>query len=540
MFLISVVVVTGLLLFIFTDSVELNEVVDMDSRPIKPKASPPPLNPETYLDEELTIDPSLEDEGEEVDLTTTEDIEEEETEQSESTQWNAPDEIARTVFQDERYQRVCATVVETTVICMTLRYPFPVTPRAPGGWNLQGHVDERFFALTGATIVDNEYLDPYRNQTATEKTIQSCLEDVAAELIAQAGMAAADNNAENPFGDEEATRVIAVFTRRKAGESDFQFFGTRTEEQLRRVASFFPNGHKLFIYGDSNVPMGLADCTSKIFAKCKPGPKFLPELNMFCEGPGNERRQLENNDLHRQLGFIPFDRGFDQSKVFLAKIFFQEGKGYKLVEALYDLVSQMTDPTATTLQKTSILVQYSVAHIIRENDLLLTYNQTVEKNELIIQRTVDVLSEESKAVLSKVNFELDRLIVFDGLPQHNPTETGAFDFAQKKCKKADYPVCEQLSYFHLDEHGPLDCRGPIPKNTPYRNFIDLDRATFEKAGLDMKWYGRTWEFGNLFWWSHRSWEGKAGLDCTHWMKGSPGVCIYKYFLQAMIDEYYGF
>jgi hypothetical protein len=54
-------------------------------------------------------------------------------------------------------------------------------------------------------------------------------------------------------------------------------------------------------------------------------------------------------------------------------------------------------------------------------------------------------------------------------------------------------------------------------------------------GFDMKWYGQSWEFVNLFWWQHRSW-GRVGLDCTHFIDASGGYQMYKFFFQAMIDE----
>ena len=41
----------------------------------------------------------------------------------------------------------------------------------------------------------------------------------------------------------------------------------------------------------------------------------------------------------------------------------------------------------------------------------------------------------------------------------------------------------------------------------------------------------------MFCWQHHGW-GSRGLDCTHSNQLSGLYCMYKFFLQAMIDDYY--
>jgi hypothetical protein len=63
-------------------------------------------------------------------------------------------------------------------------------------------------------------------------------------------------------------------------------------------------------------------------------------------------------------------------------------------------------------------------------------------------------------------------------------------------------------------------------------------------GLDLNFYGKTWEFTNLFWFQTRKWiKGRNGglIDCTHHDDGrseSGAYCMYRYFLQAMIDSHF--
>ena len=44
------------------------------------------------------------------------------------------------------------------------------------------------------------------------------------------------------------------------------------------------------------------------------------------------------------------------------------------------------------------------------------------------------------------------------------------------------------------------CRGPIPPNSPLKGVVEDIRQIWKDQGLDMRWYGQTFEFSNLFWW----------------------------------------
>ncbi len=147
------------------------------------------------------------------------------------------------------------------------------------------------------------------------------------------------------------------------------------------------------------------------------------------------------------------------------------------------------------------------------------------------------MSPATKAALADKGFELNHVIVFDGITQHFPTVTGAYTPEVHSCRKGEQ-TCDGLPDWKIEDHGPLNCVGPVPRSSLFRKMIQVERSQFMKNGLDMRWYGMSWEFTNLFWWQHRAWESRVGsLDCTHYQNAGGGVSMYKYFLQAMIDDY---
>ena len=422
-----------------------------------------------------------------------------------------------------RYQRVCSPVGRTTELCMTLRYPFPVPQEVPlNGPNLR-HVDERFFQLTGLVIVDNAKLKPYRDLVATEDEVRACLDSTATDL-------ANANTEVSPFGKGEPSVAVAVFTRRKRGKTDFEFFGTRSEEQLRRVGQFFEPGHKLIIFGDSNVVVGsISSCTSQLFETCPRAPKFPNELRMYCDSPAAKN---DPQQRHRRDGFTPFEGNLDHSKVFLTKLAFQSLK-FNYKEKLMQQLTAMKDPNAKSLETASLLVQYPIAHISREKDLL-NFGKILNDTKPFIAGLVDFQSPSTQAEFAKIGWKLTHMFAFDGLTQHFPSETGAYADTGS-CREGQ--SCDAVPDWKSKKHGPLNCRGPLPNGSPFRKFIDEERSAFQNNGFDMRWYGQTWDFTNLFWWQHRAWKGKGGaLDCTHYTTNAGGVCMYKYFLQAMIDD----
>jgi hypothetical protein len=184
----------------------------------------------------------------------------------------------------------------------------------------------------------------------------------------------------------------------------------------------------------------------------------------------------------------------------------------------------------------SIIIQHAIAHVSRDDDLLYSFNATKRRNTQVIQEAINLASESSKAKLAKVGWEIDKVILFDGPPQHFPSESGGWTQNIKNCRDE---LCGNDSHaWNVEVNGKLNCKGPIPRGSALKQMIDHSRYAAIEEGFDMRWYGRTWEFSNLFWWQHVGWQGIRGLDCTH-SPGATGInCMYKYFLQAMIDDFY--
>eukprot|EP01083_Nonionella_stella_P018010 50383_1 len=94
------------------------------------------------------------------------------------------DEITRTVFGNQQYLQLCSSLAFTTTLCITIRFPFPVSPPPADGPNLR-YVDPRYYDLTGLEMVDDEKLTPYRDLVATDDNVKKSLDDVAANMAAK-------------------------------------------------------------------------------------------------------------------------------------------------------------------------------------------------------------------------------------------------------------------------------------------------------------------------------------------------------------------
>jgi len=433
------------------------------------------------------------------------------------------DEVIRHAFGSDQYLRVCAPVVLTSVLCVTVRYPFPVSPPPADGTNLR-RVDERYFALTGLVIVDGDRLNRCRSLRATDdndfdEMVKKCLDDVAADT-------AEKESTPSPFSEGEPSVAVAVFTRRQKGEDSFSFFGTRAPDQLKRISEAYPDGEKVVVYGDSISPT-VAGAFSTLWYQCQGAPKFPTAVRMYCNGPPKE-----NDRDQRDLGFAPWDM-LDQSKVFITRIGITTCHDNTTKKVL-DFAENLRDVDATSPQQISVLIQYSIAHIVRQPDLFNDYDHISEYQQLCVKDIMEVNSPATRAALANIGFRLNHFVVFDGITQHFPTITGAYTPEIHECHEGAQ-TCDSYPEWKIEEHGPLRCTGPVPSSSLFRKFLELERIEFMKNGLDMRWYGMSWEFTNLFWWQHRAW-GRTGLDCTHHAKGAGGGMMYKYFLQAMIDD----
>jgi len=314
------------------------------------------------------------------------------------------------------------------------------------------------------------------------------------------------------------------------GDKEFHFFGSRSKnnDQLHRLSKFFPGpGHAIRLYGDSQTTWpsgGWALPLSQIWAKCSSAPRLIrSEFSMYCEEAKEEYSNAKSSPNNQLL----------EKEVYLSKLAFDGG--FDPFSRLYQDLIGLKDTNSTYLQKVSIIIQHPIAHIAREHQMLDdTYNVTRRYNARMINAVLDMASASSRAKLAEIGWELDKVILFDGLPQHFPTVTGGFDLAFQGCRN------DSCDGKWPEEKGKYHCKGPIPRGSNFKRINDDSRYAAIQAGFDMRFYGRTWEFTNLFWWQHLNFENrrKGSLDCTHSQNGSSINYMYKYFLQAMIDDFF--
>jgi len=253
-------------------------------------------------------------------------------------------------------------------------------------------------------------------------------------------------------------------------------------------------------------------------------------VRLYCNGPLEQKDQVR-----RRAGSVPWDK-LDHSKVFITKLGNTDCH-QNITAKLLDFAEILKDPNANSLQQMNVIVQHPIAHVARQPDLLDAFDQTRAYQDICVKNLVEAMSQSSKAALAEAGFELKHVVVFDGLTQHFPTETGAFTPELKTCFAGE--ACDDLPGWNMEQHGPVNCAGPIPKTSLYRKFLEAERIQYMEHGFDMRWYGMSWEFTNLFWWQHKAWDSKRGLlDCTHNVQRGGGVSMYRYFVQAMIDDYY--
>lgn len=93
-----------------------------------------------------------------------------------------------------------------------------------------------------------------------------------------------------------------------------------------------------------------------------------------------------------------------------------------------------------------------------------------------------------KRELDEINIKLARITAFDGLPQHFPTETGAYHTINAS-KQAQFQARNGGYSDWRPEYGS-NCVGPLPPTNPQKGVNGFARTTFEESGLDLNFYGK--------------------------------------------------
>ena len=79
------------------------------------------------------------------------------------------------------------------------------------------------------------------------------------------------------------------------------------------------------------------------------------------------------------------------------------------------------DPNRATsgdLEKMSIIIPHPIAHISRDDDLLNNFNATHRRNTQVVKDSLGLALPSAKAKLAEAGWKVDKVILFDGFPQH--------------------------------------------------------------------------------------------------------------------------
>jgi hypothetical protein len=189
-------------------------------------------------------------------------------------------------------------------------------------------------------------------------------------------------------------------------------------------------------------------------------------------------------------------------------------------------------------RKLSFIIDHPIAHVQNANMIVEEWNTIAAIQQGYPQQIMNIYSPEGRRILSEAGWEPGHVIAFDGIPQFNPSQTGAFDWSLKTVMNEDKFIANKGYEGWMEDYG-TKCRGPLPPQSTLKKVNELAREGYQNAGLDPNFYGRTWEFANQFWFAVKGWTKDKGLDCTHAKQKGTGLsCVHKYFLQLMIDDHY--
>ncbi|GAX27840.1 hypothetical protein FisN_13Hh053 [Fistulifera solaris] len=429
-------------------------------------------------------------------------------------------------FGDDRkdYRRVCAQV-HSSELCLTLRFPFDVEPQDPQ-FEYPHPFEERMYDLDPAMhILDGADLIQCRqdtaNMTSLKDKVLTCLERFA---LAQT----------NP-----TNTVVGVWTRTvltpTRGETDF--YGVHLlEEQGQRINDFFKN-HVILVLGASPTP-AVTECLSSLFGRCSNGG--IKPVSSLCESHNN--RMLQDRDLGNlyTYGSLP------ENKTFIGVMGYYpnddyHGRHHSLSAKDIPELLQGPDfqrPNPQIKRKLSFIIDHPIAHVQNENMIMEEWDTIAAIQQGFPQQIMNIYSPEGRTILSEAGWEPGHVIAFDGIPQFNPSKTGAFDWSLKTIMNEEKFIANNGYEGWMEDYG-TKCRGPLPPQSALKKVNELAREGYQNAGLDPNFYGRIWEFANQFWFAVKGWTKDKGLDCTHAKQYGTGLsCVHKYFLQLMIDDHY--
>lgn len=435
-------------------------------------------------------------------------------------------------YNDLHYRRVCAPV-HSSHICLTMRYPFPI-PRQDPTLPYAHPVAEQF------------YQEPVHVHFVDGEELAECEDDN------KDGDAIVKDCIELHRKPEDTLTAIGVWSRIREDEDGAEthsLFGIDSDEQRRKMHDYFRNTVVMVLGASPSPP--ITDTLKQLFDECQQVDKWdgLGSLHPFKGFQSLKHGQdvclpqdTRDDSLTRWMSL----QHQDEWTMLLHDGFYPQDHGHTFynhsIPANLSVAEEMEKIQAFSGWdhiKFSLIIEHPIAHIQNQDLMERSYDYIVSLQNTWTQVFLNATRGEKYKKLRAKGLEFN-LIGFDGSPQFFPTESGAYTGMLHKFANED-EFLAQGGYEGWTPALGSRCRGFLPPTSNLTQFNQLGRDFYEQNGLDMRWYGRTWEFINMVWFSVKGtmgW-GPKGLDCTHGGGSGAAVSnIHKFFLMAMVDDHF--
>jgi hypothetical protein len=410
------------------------------------------------------------------------------------------------------YRRVCAPIGDHVHLCLTIRYPFEIPqqdPSVPYPKPVPDIFNDPDFSLP-LHIIDGTELAYCRTTFVKGDTTTATSMSLAIKQCI-------DYYHDQSVRAQQRTST-ACWSYERSGK--FYFYGVQaSDHQMARTQQYF-NRQIIYIMGMSPTPP-IASNWRRLFTNCL---RVLVGANgeSLCV-PKGEPAITSWEQLH--------DPNTNWTMIRYASVV---TPGYDENHPLLPYLENFPRSPSHRIKFTPVS-EHPIAHLQDHNRLTNEYEATARGTDNYIRSFLGDCHNQTQ--LDPWNIEISTVISFDGSPQFNPTVSGAYPFGRRN---APHSIDEFLANHGypgwIPEYG-AKCRGFLTSDSILTKFNDFGRSMYKQYGQDMNWYGQTWEFINLVWYSMADWHGKNGLDCTH---GDPNQVsiMHLYFLMAMVDNHY--
>lgn len=484
------------------------------------------------------------------------------------------------------YRRVCQSVGSDSILCLTIRFPFPVpivddiAPREfleliqpdstvdPTTNNTRSdalydgivtNVDERFYTVLNDThqlafFMDGEQLRycqenilPSSTFAVNDQRVKICL-DWAANATTDSNPVVAiwtrgrtklrqSNSTPSPENSTEANNFTTL---------EFELFGIRDEEKLNTATyDYLANHTVLWIGGDSTV-QDTALCAMDVFYPIECGKLTSLTASLLhtdvhfarvCSNPG------KGKIISAVLTYLP--QGVESSPSLPTKSLATTLIESELFPALAETVQYDPNGNSTVnntntvdalLHPLSLIIQYPLGHTTSHEFLLNRWDDAVQFQRDFMKELLRIQSDDSRQQLREVGYDLQHIIVLDGIPQFYPTSTGSYT-TLLDIMSGEEDFWSHGAYRGWDPRYGSRCLGPHTSRSAQATLNRIIREAISEEGLSLPvLYGPTWVFANEFWWQTRAWLFHHGLDCSRSSPVSGLSCVTKYVIKALVED----